>query len=82
MAEHALAGVGRHDGPPAARALEQAHARRPLERRDLHADGRLRVAELLRRARERSRRRDGLERREVAHLDAEQSMRLFHHTVR
>ena len=79
VAQDALAGVGGHDGPPTARALEQAHARRALERRDLDAHGRLRVAELLGGARERARDGDGFERRQVAHLDAEQSMRLFHH---
>ena len=79
VAQHALAGVGGHDRPPAAGALEQAHAGRPLQRRDLQAHRRLRVAELLRRARERARHRDGLERGQVADLDAEQSMRFFHH---
>ncbi len=79
MAQDALARIGGHDGPPAARPLEQAHPGRALQRRDLHAHGRLRVAELLCGARERARDGDGFERGEVAHLDAEQSMRLFHH---
>ena len=70
VAQDALARIGGHDGPAAAGALEQAHAGRPLQRRDLHADGRLRVAELLRGARERARDRDRLERGQVAHLDA------------
>ena len=71
--------VRRHHRPAAAGALEQPRAGRPLERGDLQADGRLRVAELLRGARERARRDDGVEGREVTHLDAEQTMRLFHH---
>ena len=79
MAQDALAGVGRHDRPPAAGALEQAHAGCPLQRRHLHAHRRLRVSELLRGARKRAGDRDGLERGQVADLDAEQSMRLFHH---
>ncbi len=82
VAEDALAGVGRNDRPPTAGSLEQAHAGRPLERRDLDADGRLRIAELLRGPRERSGHRDGLERREMTNLDAEQSMMLFHHAGR
>ena len=77
VAQHARAGVGRHDGLAAARALEQPGAGRALERGDLQADRRLRVAELLGGTRERSLLDDGLEGDQVAHLDAEQSMSFF-----
>ena len=79
MAQHAGACVGRHDGLASSGALEQPGACRTLERRDLQADRRLRVAELLGGARERARLDDCLERDEVPHLHAEQSMSLFHH---
>ena len=82
VAEDALAGVSGNDGPPAAGALQQADAGRPLQRRHLHAHRGLRVPQLTGRAGERARHRDCLERREVADLDAEQSMRLFHHVGR
>ena len=79
VAQHALAGSGRHDRAAAARSLQQPHAGGALQCGDLQADRRLGVAELLRGACERSGRRDRVEGREVADLDAEQSMRLFHH---
>ncbi len=81
MAQHAGACVGRHHGPAPARALEEPGACRALERGDLQADRRLGVAELLGRTGERAGGDDGLERHQVPHLDAEQSMSFFIITV-
>ena len=64
-------------GARAARALDEPLADDPLERRDLLADRRLRVAEPFRRAAERALVRERLQRCEVADLDAEPTIR-FH----
>ena len=74
--EEQLAGLGERDGPRTAGALDERLADDPLERRDLLADGRLRVAEPLRGAAERALARDRVERGEVANLDAEPLIRL------
>ena len=61
-------------GARAAGALDELLADDPLERRDLLAHRRLRVAELEGGAPERARAGDGLERRQVAQLDAEPAL--------
>ena len=71
VAEQQLAGLRHRDRPRPARAARQLLADDPLERGDLLADRRLRVAELLGGAPERAGPRHRLERREVPHLDAE-----------
>ena len=64
-------GLGHRDRARPAGALDEPLADDALERRDLLADRRLRVAELRGGAAERAGARDGLERREVPDLDAE-----------
>ena len=64
-------------GPRAAGPLDELLADDPLERGDLLADGRLRVAEPARRAAERALLRHRLQRGEVPQLDAEPTIR-FH----
>ena len=71
-----LAGVGERHGSGAARTLDQRLADDPLERRDLLAHRRLRVAEPLGRATERALVRDRVERGEMPHLDPEPLIRL------
>ena len=71
------AGLGQRDRARAAGPLDEPLADDPLERRDLLADRRLRVAEPLRGAAERALVRERLQRGEVAHLDAEPTIR-FH----
>ena len=63
--------LGQRDGPRAARPLDEPLADDPLERRDLLADRRLRVAEPLGGPAERALVRERLQRGEVAELDAE-----------
>ena len=65
-------------GAAAGAALEQAHPDDPLERADLLAQRGLRVAEARRGARERALLDDGVERREVAQLDAQQPISTIH----
>ena len=65
VAQEQVAGRGGNGVALSDAALEQSLADRALESRDLPADRRLRVAELLGRAREGALRRDGLERREM-----------------
>ena len=74
MAEQSLPRFGRRHRPPPSRALEQLQAGCSLEHRDLLADRGLRVAELRAGAAERAGLHDGLERRQVADLDAHQAM--------
>ena len=74
MPEQQLAGLGQRHGARAARPLDQLLADGALERGDLLADRRLRVAERLRRAAERAVLGDGLERDEMAQLDAEETI--------
>ncbi len=76
VAQEQLARVGERDGPRAARTLDQRLADDPLERRDLLAHRRLRVAEPLGRAAERALARDRVERGEMPHLDPEPLIRL------
>ena len=78
VAQHDVAGGGQRDRARAARALHEPHADDPLEQRDLLADGRLRVAEGPGRAAERALAGDGIERREMTHLDAEPTIRISH----
>ena len=78
VAQHDVAGGGQRDRARAARALHEPHADDPLEQRDLLADGRLRVAEGPGRAAERALAGDGVERREMTHLDAEPTIRISH----
>ena len=77
VTEEEPAGVGEVDGPRATRAVDEPLADRPLERGDLLADGRLRIAELSGGAAEGARASDGLEGREMAQFDAEESI-AFH----
>ena len=69
--EQQPAGLGQRDRPRAAGPLDQLLADDPLERRDLLADRRLRVAELDRGAAERALGLDGVERGQMAQLDSE-----------
>ena len=78
VAQHEVAGRGQRDRARAARALDQPRPDDPLEQRDLLADRRLRVAERPRRAAERALAGDGVERGEMAHLDAEPTIRVSH----
>jgi hypothetical protein len=71
MAEQDAAGLGQDDRARAARALEHARADHPLDHHDLLADGRRRVAELVGGAVERPVTGDGVERGEVAQLEAQ-----------
>ena len=71
VAQEQLAGLGHRDRARPARALDELLADDALECRDLLADRRLGVAELERGAAERAGAGHRLERREVAHLDAE-----------
>ena len=71
VAEQQPAGLGHRDGPRAARALDQLLADDPLERRDLLAHRRLRVAELDRGAPEGAFGLDGIEGGQMAELDSE-----------
>ena len=77
VAQQELTGLGEGHRSRPTRAVEQALADDPLEGRDLLADGGLRVAETLRRAAERARLRNRLERSEMPQLDAEPPIR-FH----
>ena len=71
------AGVGETGRGPLERSTSRA-PHDPLEQRDLLADRRLRVPEGPRRAAERALARDGVERGEVAHLDAEPTIKVSH----
>ena len=71
MAEQDAARLGQVDRARPARALEHARADHPLDRHDLLADRRRRVAELVGGAVERAVAGDRVERREVAQLEAE-----------
>ena len=77
VAEQELAGLGQRHAPRPARALDELLPDDPLERRDLLADRRLRVAERRGGAAERRLTRDGLQRDQVAKLHAEPTIR-FH----
>ena len=81
--EQELAGLRQRHGPRAARALDEPLPDEALEGGDLLADGRLRVAEPLRRAAERALVRDGLEGREMPQFDAEPTIRFHdrHHRI-
>ena len=74
VAEEELAGLGQRDAARAAGPLHELLADDPLERLDLLADRRLRVAELLGGAAERALLGDGLQGREMPNLDAEPSI--------
>ncbi len=76
--EEQLAGLGERDRRGPAGPVDELLADDPLELRDLLADRRLRVAELARRAAERARPADRLERRQMADLDPEQSITFIH----
>ena len=78
--EQQLARLGERDRPRAAGPLDELLADDPLERRDLLADRRLRVAEPLGRASERALARERLQGGEVPELDAEPSIR-FHDRI-
>ena len=69
-------GVGRNDRLPTTRPVEESHARDALERRDLLADRRLRVAEASARGGERAGVDHGLERGEMSYLDTLQSIEI------
>ena len=71
VAEEQLARLGQRDGPRAARAVDQLLADDPLEHRDLLADRRLRVAELLGGAAERALLGDRLQGDQMAELEPE-----------
>ena len=71
VAEEQHARLGQRDRPRPAGPFDEPLADDSLERRDLLADGRLRVAEPVRGAAERPLLGDGLQRREVPELDAE-----------
>ena len=77
VAEQQPPRLGERDRPRPARPLDEPFPDRPLERRDLLADGRLRVAELVRGTAERALFGEGLERRQMADFDAEPTIR-FH----
>jgi hypothetical protein len=74
VAEEQRPGLGRFDDAPTARALEQSGPGGPLERGDLLADGRLRIAELRRRAGKGPFAGDDLEGHEVTEIDPEQKI--------
>ena len=76
VTEQQHSGLGQRDGARTAGPLDERLADDLLERRDLLADGRLRVAEPIGRATERSLPRDRVEGGEVAHLDSEPLIRL------
>ncbi len=76
MAQEQLAGLGERDGARAARALDQRLPDELLERRDLLAHGRLRIAQPVGGAPEGALACDRVERGEVPHLDAEPLIRL------
>ena len=82
MAEQQAAGLGHRDGPRPAGTLDELLADDPLERRDLLADRRLRVAEAARGAAERALLRKRLQRREMAQLDAEPAIGFHLLTIR
>jgi hypothetical protein len=69
--EEEPAGLGQRHRARAAGALDEAVADRAFERRDLLADGRLGVAERVRRAAERPFLCERLQRGQMAELDAE-----------
>jgi hypothetical protein len=77
VSQQQLAGLGQGDRARAARTLDQLLADDALQRRDLLADRRLRVAEALRRTAERAVLRDRLQRDEVTELEPEPAIR-FH----
>jgi hypothetical protein len=78
--EEQLSGLGELDGPRTARPLDEGITDDLLERRDLLADGRLRISEPIRSASERPLARDCIERREVPNLDPEPMIRLSDRT--
>jgi hypothetical protein len=75
VTEEELPGLGRRGAPRAARPFDQALADHALERGDLLADGGLGVAQPFSRPSKRAFLGDRLERRQVAELDAEPSIR-------
>jgi hypothetical protein len=78
VAHEQAPGVGEVDPPRPARPVDEPPADRPLEVGDLLAHGGLRIAELACRGPEGARPPDGLERREVAQLDTEESITFIH----
>ena len=77
MPEQDPTGLGQRHRPRPSGPLDEALADDPLERRDLLADGRLRVAEPAGGAPEGVLRSERLQRRQMAHLDPEPAIR-FH----
>ena len=77
MAEQQPPGLGQRHRARPARTLDEPDADGALERRDLLADGGLRVAEGGRRASERAFLREGLQGGEMPQFDAEPAIR-FH----
>ena len=69
MRREEFSGLRQRRPPTAASAIEQARPRESFERGDLVADRRLRVAEFLRCARNRTCLRDSLERCQVAGIE-------------
>ena len=67
--EQTLAGLGERERLRDARAIHELRADDALERGELLADGRLRIAEAARGAMERRLLREGLERSQMANLD-------------
>ena len=81
VAQETLTCVRRGHRPPATGAVQELHACRVLERRDLLADRRLGVAELGARSTERPGLDDGFESGEMADLDTDQSIMFLDHIV-
>ena len=75
VAQEQRSRLGHRDRTRSARSLDEPLVDDPLEGCDLLADGRLCVAELGRRASEGTHPRDGLERREVTHLNTQPMIR-------
>ena len=69
MTQHQPSGLRQRDRPRPAGPFDQLLADDALERRDLLADGGLRIPERDRRAAERALLRDGLERQQMAQLE-------------
>ena len=75
VTEQQPAGLGQHDGAPAARAIEQAHAERALERHHVLADRRLRVVQRVGGTVERALVGDGPEAQELAQAEVRERVR-------
>jgi hypothetical protein len=75
VAQQQPPGFGQLNGPRAAGALDQPRPDEALERRDLLADGRLRVPQRRRGPAERAVLGNRLQRRKVTQLDSQPSIR-------